>query len=252
MGWSFLDVETPFGLAHRGGRGAAPENTIAAFARAAELGYAHLETDVHRTADGELVAFHDGDLGRVAERRGRIADLTWAELCEIDLGDGHHIPRLVDLLDAFPDARFNIDPKADDAVEPLVEVLRSHDAVGRVCIGAFSERRVARVREALGPGLCTSPGPTGVGRVLLAAVTGRELRAPYGCVQIPPRLGPVSLSSAWLIRRLQAMGLQVHYWTVNDRAEMVRLLDAGADAIISDEIELLAEVLAERGATPGR
>lgn len=246
MGWPYLDVETPYGLAHRGGRGPAPENTAAAFANAIELGYVHLETDVHRTADGELVAFHDGELGRVAGRSGRIADLTWAELSEIDLGDGHRIPRLVDLLDAFPAARFNIDPKADDAVEPLIEVIRSRDAVDRVCVGAFSESRVARVREALGPRLCTSPGPGGMAKVLLAAVLPSSWRLPYGCLQIPPRAGGLSLSSRWLIARFHRLGLQVHYWTINERDEMIRLLDNGADAIVTDEIELLREVLAER------
>ncbi|MEL6985304.1 MAG: glycerophosphodiester phosphodiesterase family protein, partial [Actinomycetota bacterium] len=156
------------------------------------------------------------------------------------------IPRLVDLLDAFPDARFNIDPKADDAVDLLVEAIRSRDAVDRVCIGSFSEARVARARAALGPELCTSPGPSGMVKVLLAAVLWPRWRPPYGCVQIPTQANGLSLSGRWLISRLHAMGLQVHYWTINERAEMIRLLDNGADAIISDEIEVLAQVLAER------
>ncbi len=246
MTWAYLDVEIPFGMAHRGGRGPAPENTEAAFANARSLGYLHLETDVHRSADGVLVAFHDGELGRVGDRSGRIAELTWAELSEIDLGGGHRIPRLVDLLDAFPDARFNIDPKADDAVELLVEAIRSADALDRVCVGSFSEARVARARDALGPGLCTSPGPSGMVKVLIAAILWPRWTPPYGCVQIPPVANGIPLSSRWLIGRLHRLGLQVHYWTINERDEMHRLLDNGADAIISDEIELLREVLAER------
>lgn len=246
MTWAYLDVELPFGMAHRGGNGTAPENTAAAFANARSLGYVHLETDVHRSADGVLVAFHDGELGRVADRSGQIAELTWDELSEIDLGGGNRIPRMSDLFEAFPDARFNIDPKADDAVDLLVDAIRSHDAIDRVCIGSFSERRVARCRDALGSNLCTSPGPTGLGRVLAAARLRPTWQPPYGCVQIPPKANGIPLSSPSLIGRLHRMGLQVHYWTINDRDEMVRLLDNGADAIISDEIELLRDVLAER------
>lgn len=249
MTWAYLDVETPFAMAHRGGRGPAPENTEAAFANARSLGYLHLETDVHRSADGVLVAFHDGELGRVGDRSGRISELTWDELAQIDLGGGHRIPRLVDLLDAFPDARFNIDPKADDAVDLMIEAIRSRDAVDRVCIGSFSEARVARARDALGPDLCTSPGPSGMVKVLAAAILWPRWRPPYGCVQIPPVANGVPLSSRWLIGRLHRLGLQVHYWTINERDEMHRLLDNGADAIISDEIELLREVLAERRST---
>ena len=138
------------------------------------------------------------------------------------------------------------DPKADDAVDLLIEAIESRGAVDRVCIGSFSERRVRRVREAIGPRLCTSPGPTGLLKVLLAAVLRPGWRPPYGCVQIPPRARFLPLSSGWLIGRLQRMGLQVHYWTINDRDEMHRLLDRGADVIITDEIEILREVLAER------
>lgn len=246
MRWAYLDVEIPFGMAHRGGRGIAPENTEAAFAHARSLGYLHLETDVHRSADGVLVAFHDGELGRVGGRPGQIAELTWDELRQIDLGGGHHIPRLTDLLDAFPDARFNIDPKADDAVDLLVDAIRSRDAVDRVCIGSFSEARVQRAREALGPDLCTSPGPGGLVKVLAAAILWPRWQPPYGCIQIPTQANGLSLSGRWLIGRLHAMGLQVHYWTINERDDMIRLLDNGADAIISDEIEMLAQVLQER------
>jgi glycerophosphoryl diester phosphodiesterase len=246
MSWAYLDVETPFGMAHRGGKGVAPENTEAAFANARSLGYVYLETDVHRSADGVLVAFHDGELGRVGGRSGKIAELTWDELSRIDLGGGHHIPRLTDLLDTFPDARFNIDPKADDAVDLLVDAVRSRDAIDRVCIGSFSEARITRAREALGPTLCTSPGPGGLAKVLTAATLRSRWRPPYGCVQIPPKANGVSLSGRWLIGRLHAMGLQVHYWTINERDEMIRLLDNGADAIITDEIEMLGEVLEER------
>jgi glycerophosphoryl diester phosphodiesterase len=237
-------------MAHRGGSVAAPENTLAAFQAAADLGYRYLETDVHRTLDGELVAFHDTNLRRLTGSVQRISDLTWSEIEDIELEGGHRIPRLVDLLDAFPEHHFNIDPKADDAVEPLIEILRERHAVHRVGIGAFSEKRIRRMQDALGPELCTSPGPAGVARVLAAALLGRRRPLPYGCIQVPCVLFGLRTGRPWLIRRLQRLGLQVHFWTVNDRREMERLLDAGADVIITDAIDVLADVLSQRAARP--
>ncbi len=247
MAWTYLDRSQPFGFAHRGGKGPAPENTVAAFAAAVDIGYRYLETDVHRTADDVLVAFHDGGLERMAGLSGGIADHTWERLSEIKLDGEHPIPRLSELLDTFPDARFNIDPKADDAVDLLIETIADHQAIDRVCIGSFSDERIAKVREALGPRLCTSPGPKGVFKVLGAAKLGRRWDPPYGCLQIPVRAAGLPLDSAKLIRQVKALGLQVHFWTVNDADEMNRLLDRGADAIITDEIELLKDVLASRG-----
>lgn len=247
MTWTYLDGAPPYGFAHRGGQGPAPENTVGAFSRAVELGYRYLETDVHTTADGQLVAFHDDDLERVAGLAGRISDHSWNELSEIDLGDGHRIPRLTDLLQSFPEARFNIDPKSDDAVQPLVEIVADHDAVDRVCIGSFSDDRIQQAQQALGPRLCTSPGPKGAMKVMAAAWLGLRWNPPFGCVQIPVAGRGVRLDSATLIRRIQSLGMQVHFWTINDADEMNRLLDRGADAIITDEIELLKEVLIARG-----
>lgn len=242
-----MDSRPPYGFAHRGGIGPAPENTKQAFANAVDLGYRYLETDVHATSDGVLVAFHDDQLQRVAGLPGGIADHSWDTLSEIRLGDGHPIPRLSELLDAFPDANFNIDPKADGAVDLLIDTIAAHDAVDRVCVGSFSDARITQVREALGPRLCTSPGPKAAARVLSAAVSYPRWRPPYGCVQIPSKSMGLKLDSAKLIKRIKALGLQVHFWTINDADEMNRLLDNGADAIISDEIELLKEVLQARG-----
>jgi glycerophosphoryl diester phosphodiesterase len=161
--------------------------------------------------------------------------------------DGEAIPTLSELFETFPDARFNIDPKADGAVDLLIDTIRAHDAVDRVCIGSFSESRISRIRKALGPDLCTSPGPAGLAKVLLAAHLYPRWRPPYGCLQIPTNGGPIRIDSAGFIERIHRLGLQVHYWTINDREEMNQLLDQGADAIITDEIEVLKEVLEARG-----
>lgn len=193
------------------------------------------------------MAFHDGGLDRVAGLPGSIDEYSWDRLSEVRLDGDHGIPRLIDLLEAFPESRFNIDPKADAAVDLLVDVIRDHDAIDRVCVGSFFESRIRRVQNALGERLCTSPGPTGMVKVLKAAYLDPSWRPPYGCVQIPTRIGVVPFDSAGLIDRLHKLGLQVHFWTINGRDEMIRLLDRGADGIMTDEVEVLKDLLVERG-----
>jgi glycerophosphoryl diester phosphodiesterase len=244
----FLDHPGPIPFAHRAGGEA--ENTLAAFARAVALGFRYLETDVRVTADGVLVAFHDATLDRVCHARGAVAGLPWRELAGVRVAGEHPIPRLEELLEAFPDARFNVDPKVDEAVEPLVGLLRRTGAVERVCVGSFSERRLARVRRALGPGLCTALGPASVRRLRLAAwglPIGRGAVA-GDCVQVPQRHHGVPLVDARMLAAAHARGLPVHVWTVDDAAEMRRLLDLGVNGLMTDEPATLREVLVERGA----
>src|SRR5688500_7564303 len=182
--WPFLDHPGPLAFAHRGGAGEWPENTMPAFQGAVDLGYRHLETDVHVTADGALIAFHDDRLDRVTDGVGMISDLPHREV-KAALVDGREpIPLMEDLLGAWPDVRINIDPKHDAAVEPLVEVLRRTGAVDRVCSGAFSDARLARMRDLLGPALCTSLGPKEIAKMRARSfgIPGRPPPAP--CVQV--------------------------------------------------------------------
>lgn len=239
----YLDHPRPIPIAHRGGDQYAVENTVPAFEHAIALGYRYLETDVHLTNDGVLVAFHDADLERLTGQPGTIADRTWDELCVIDLGEGARIPRLDEVLATFPDASFNIDPKADDAVGPLGDAIEAFDAVDRVGIGAFDDARITALQARFGPGLCTSPGPMEL-LGYLAAPTADAFKT-HGCLQIPPSFGEFELTTS-LLDAAHELGLQVHVWTINDEAEMRRLLDLGVDAVMTDRVDLLKQVLIER------
>ena len=213
-----------------------------AFEHADSLGYRYLETDVHVTADGVLVAFHDADLERITGRPGTIADRTWNELAGIDLG-GASIPRLDVLFSSFPDARFNIDPKVDAAVLPLGDAIAAHGAVGRVGIGSFDDARIAALQDRFGPELCTSPGPVEL-LAYLARPTDNAF-ATHGCLQIPPSFGEFQLTGD-LLDSAHALDLQVHVWTINDVAEMHRLLDLGVDSVMTDNVGDLKTVMIER------
>jgi len=246
----YLDQPGPVAIAHRGGAGDFPENTERAFQHATDLGFKYLETDVHVTADGVAVAFHDDVLDRVTDREGRIADLSWSEVKRARVGGTDPICRLEDLLLAFPESRFNLDPKHDAAVGPLCEALRRTGSISRVCVGSFSDRRTDRVRRAVGPGICTSFGPR---RTLLLVLASWHvpLRPLHGVVaQVPVRVSGVSLVTKRFVDTAHRLGFHVHVWTIDDPAEMNHLLDLGVDGIMTDRPEILKTVFTTRGIWP--
>jgi glycerophosphoryl diester phosphodiesterase len=220
-----------------------------AFEHAVRLGYRYLETDAHLTADGVLVAFHDDRLDRVTDGTGVIADLPWATVRQAKVDGREPIPRLDDLLAAWPDVRFNLDPKQDAVAEPLAAAIVRTGSVDRVCVGAFSDKRLAQVRALTGPGLCTSMGPLEVARLLSASRGGPGLRGVHSpCAQVPPRQGRIPLVTSRFVDTAHRLGVQVHVWTVDDRAEMARLLDLGVDGIMTDRPQVLKQLLVGRGA----
>ncbi|KRB73869.1 glycerophosphodiester phosphodiesterase [Nocardioides sp. Root190] len=241
-------------FAHRGGAYHPEieglENTMAAFRHAAALGYDYLETDVHLTADGVLLAFHDAVLDRVSDQQGAIRDLTLADVRRARIGGREEIPTLLDLLDAFPDARFNIDLKADEAVEPLARLVRERDLWDRVFIGSFSRRRIRRFRALTQGRVPTAADPwqVVVWRLSPVASVARLLAGTdFEAFQIPHRHRRFPVVTPGLVRRAHGAGLQVHVWTIDEPDEMVELLDLGVDGLFTDRTDLLKDVLQGRG-----
>lgn len=249
--FAYLDGPTPIAFAHRGGDEFAPENTLRAFRAAADLGYGYLETDLHVTRDGRLVAFHDDVLDRVTTSTGAVAKRTSEELSRVRIAGTDPVPSFDELLEEFPDVRWNIDPKSDDAVIAVAEAVRRHRAAERVNIGAFSGRRLARLRDLLGPGTCTTAAPKEVAALVASARLGRRLRpsgtAQYGCLQVPVAYRGVTIVSEAFLDAAHCRGAQVHVWTIDDPAEMHRLLDLGVDGIMTDRPSVLRGVLEARG-----
>ncbi|WP_395359629.1 glycerophosphodiester phosphodiesterase family protein [Streptomyces sp. YH02] len=244
----YLDHPTPLPFAHRGGTANGLENTAAAFRRAAAAGYRYFETDVHTTSDGALVAFHDATLDRVTDASGRIGDLPWAAVREARVAGKEPLPLFADLLDEFPEARWNVDIKAESALYPLVNLIRKKRAWDRVCVGSFTEARVARAQQMAGARLATSFGVRGViGLRLRSLGIPAAIRAGAIAAQVPERQGGIPVVDRRFVREAHARGLQVHVWTVNDPARMNALLDLGVDGIMTDQLETLRSVLTERG-----
>ncbi|MEU0785490.1 glycerophosphodiester phosphodiesterase [Streptomyces sp. NPDC006173] len=244
----YLDHPGPIPFAHRGGSADGLENTLTQFRRAVDAGYRYIETDVHATADGRLVAFHDVSLDRVTDGAGRIADLPWEDVRRARVAGREPVPLFEELLETFPEVRWNVDVKAEPALLPLLDLIGRTDAWDRVCVGSFSEARVVRAQHLAGPRLATSFGTRGVLNLRLrswgvpAAVRRSAIAA-----QVPETQSGVPVVDRRFVRAAHARGLQVHVWTVNEPQCMHRLLDLGVDGIMTDHIDTLRKVLEDRG-----
>lgn len=253
--------DQPLVIAHRGGMGLWPENTLFAFERANALGVDMLEMDVRASQDGELVVIHDDSLERTSNGRGPVAALSLARLQALDAGytwtadggetypyrgQGIRIPSLAEVFARLPDKPKSIEIKAADAglEERLCTLLKSAGQRDKVIVASFHERSLQLFRE-ICPGVATAAGPTSVR--LLAALNwvglAGVLSPSYQALQIPPRSGDAQVASARLFANARARGLAVHLWTINEQPEMRQLLDMGADGLITDYPERALQLL---------
>ncbi len=212
-------------------------------------GATHLETDVHVSLDGVAVISHDPDLTALG-RDVRIDQLTLTELKRINLGFGQSFTSLADALEAFPSARFNIDIKTDAAVEPAARAIRHQQATPRVLVTSFNEPRRRRVVDLL-PGVVSSASSPLVVRAVAAmnlGLTSVVRRTLAGCVavQVPECAGPVRIVTPRFIAMMHRVNIEVHVWTVNDPADLIRLLDLGVDGVVTDRTDLAVAAISRR------
>jgi len=257
----FLEGEHPIAFAHRGGAKLWPENTLTAFRGALELGIRYIETDVHRTRDGQLVCFHDRALERTTDGHGPVALHTLAELRRLDAGGrftrdgrtfphrgaGVGIPTLEEALALDPGLRFNVEikPEGPEVVELLWAFVERHRLQDRVLVGAAKDRQGLAFRRLARGAVPTSPGARGILRFWLGARTGlhRLLRFDVDALQVPTKHHGLTVVDAAFVRAAHKHGLHVHVWTVDDPGEMRRLLQLGVDGLMSDRPDLLLDVL---------
>lgn len=247
-------------IAHRGSRVLWPENTETSFQGAFELGYRHFETDLHLTADGRLVCFHDPTVDRTTNSSGRVEHLTLAELQALDAGYRHattdgftfrdggaKVPTLEWLLTTYPSISVVLDMKCDGLARPLAQLIHDLGAHDRLIVGSFVEARLAEFRQVMNGTVATSSGPTLARLWVLASRVGRGAGGDMAALQLPTHLRGVRVIDERLVSVAHRAGLQVHAWTVNHPSEMTRLLDIGVDGLITDRPDLLKDLLIERG-----
>ena len=263
-----------FGFVHRGGDEEKTENTLEAFQYSSDLGFVFMETDVQSTSDGRVVIFHDDDLKRIAGLDKKIKDLTFDEVTNIDLINGGKIPSLEETLFSFPNLRFNIDIKTNSAVEESIKIIKSHEALTRVCLASFSNKRIRRIRKLAGSQSCTSMSQLEVVNAIfhvLAENLGsginlrRKMRGdeayfkskwmrttiPFNgipdCAQVPVGQWGIPIVTQSFIRIMNLLGKFVHVWTIDEPEEMNRLIDLGVDGLMTDKPSILKSTLIDRG-----
>ena len=246
---TFLEGQHPRVIAHRGLALDHPENTLGAFSAALNSGADILETDVHLSRDGSVIVAHDPDLTRVAGRPGLVADFSERELAEIDLGSGEGFPTLDQLLSQFPHAKFNIDLKTRTAVEPFVEIIRTHRAESRILATSFDEPTRQAVINLL-PEVASSTSRSMVIQARLRTWLGLPMEkwtvpAEVVALQIPPAMYGVALVTPSMLRLAKRKGLEVHVWTINNPEDMRRLWTMGVHGIVTDRSDLAVEVRGE-------
>lgn len=248
-------TDWPVNVGHRGASVRVPENTLASFRAAVEAGAGGLELDVRLTRDGHPVVMHDARVDRTTDGFGAVAGMTLAEVRRLDAGGAgrpdERVSTLTEVLQAFPEARVNIDIKdrrLPGAEEAVFGVLRGSGATGRVLVASASYGVLRRFRRSAG-----AKCDTGASRLEIGVFYGLSLlrlerlaRPAYAALQVPVDYGPLRLVTPRLIKAAHSLGVRVDAWTINDPGQMRTLLDLGVDCIITDRPEVLAKVLESR------
>ncbi len=238
-------------LAHRGFSREGLENSMRAFQAAVDLGFRYVETDAHGTSDGVAIALHDSSLDRTTDRAGEVSALPAAEVLGARIGGVEPVPLLEDVLGTWPELHVNIDVKAVSGIVPVAEAIERTKAHDRVCVASFSSRRRLDTVQLLSRPVATSAGTSEAAPFFALGGSGRgvgpALRRVH-LLQIPAALRGVTLLTRRHVQAAHRADRQVHVWTVNETAQMTRLLDWGVDGLVTDRADLLKDVLIARGA----
>ncbi len=248
----FTDTDEFLVIAHRGGKGLWPENTMHAFQRASEAGVDVLEMDLRSTRDGVLVVIHDQSVDRTTNGTGDVTSFSLAELQELDAGywwsanegqtypyrdTGVVIPTFQSVLEAFPQTRLVVELKetGTELVRQVSELVGEHGDPSYVFMATFNGETTQQVRD-YDPGIATGPYPFEAAMsVLFTKLYLGDLYHPAAhAFQVFPRIGSLEIVDERLLNVLHAQAVDVHVWTINDEAEMQRLIELGVDGIMTD------------------
>lgn len=263
---SGFEFEHPAVIAHQGGDGIRPSNTMAAFSYAVELGVDVLEMDIHSTKDGVIVVIHDATVDRTTNGTGRVQDFTFEELQQLDAGyhwptlaeesyrsdrpyrgQGVTIPSLEEVLIAFPDMPLNIEIKQKEPsiVTPLCDLFMKYDRIGseQVLVPSFHPETITEFRE-----VCPEIPTAVVQNEVITFFVLNKLQLhliwtpPAEAFQVPRESAGLTVITPSFVRNLQQHGVVVHPWTINNESEMTRMLEMGVDGIITDYPNKLLQI----------
>lgn len=252
-------------IAHQGGEWLRPSNTLVAFDHAMELGVDVLEMDIHQTADHVIVLMHDATVDRTTDGSGAIKEMSFAEIRELDAGtywtdddgqtypyrgQGIQVPTLEEMFQRYPNMRMNIEIKQEtpSMVRPFCQLIRDYNMEEKILVATFHKATMEEFRETCPQVITSMVEPEiqlffGLNTVFLGAL----FQAPGTAFQVPrtsslPLIGEVDVITERFVRVAHSHNIQVHAWTINETAEMERLIGLGVDGIITDRPDLLLEV----------
>ncbi len=253
----------PLVIAHRGGKGLAPENTMKAFQNAYDLGVDVLELDIHAAKDGTLVVIHDETVDRTTDGKGAVINLNYSEIEKLDAGyhwtndggktfpfrgKGVKIPTLREVFEKFPDIIINIEPKSDmpAPVDSLCLMLKEFNRKDKVIVGSFNDSILQSFRTDC-KGVATSASPSEVSSFLARYEVGLadNFTPKMQALQTPPGIGGVIYVTENYVKAAHELNLQVHVWTINDGEEMKKFMKIGVDGIMTDYPDRLLSLLRE-------
>lgn len=248
-------------IAHQGGEGLRPSNTMVAYQHAVELGVDVLEMDMHSTADGVLVLSHDDTVDRLTDGAGLIKEMTWAELQALDAGyrwsddegqtfpyrgQGITIPSLEEVFEAFPGVPLNVEIKQQEPpiVEPFCALIRQYGREEQVLVASFHPETMEAFRQAC-PEVATSGTEKEIRPFYILNRLGISAiyTPPAEAFQAPEYSGNLHVVTDGFVRGVHRRNVEVHVWTVNEIADMERLLALGVDGLITDRPNRLLELL---------
>ena len=233
-------------IAHRGGSLEQLENSLSAFRHAWDLGYRYMETDMQASSDGVVYIFHDDRLERVSDGTGLFCHHTSAEIDKIRLHNGEPIPKLADVLDALPEAIFNIDIKRADGTKPLADFLSSHSQAHRIVAASFVGKRLRALKGLVDRAIPVTAVQNDIIRIKLIS-WGLPLSPPdVIAVQVPIQHYGIKIVTPAFVKQCQALGIKVHVWTIDDEDEMRWLIDIGVDGVMTDRPSLLKQICLEK------
>jgi len=259
----FANIPDVLVIAHQGGEHLRPDNTMAAFQYAYDLGVDVLELDIHSTSDGQLVVIHDKTVDRTSDGSGAVNELTLAEIQQLDAayrwphnvenpsefpyrGQGITIPTLEEIFAAFPGMRVNIEIKQVEPpiLNPLCDLIKQYHKEEEVLVVSFDDSTTVAFREAC-PGIATgaTASETRLFFGLNTAFLGATYQPRMEAFQVPEYSGGLHVVTERFVRGAQRQNVDVHVWTVDDEADMRRLIEWGVDGIITNRPDLLLELL---------